>query len=131
MCKTLIFGLLAGLSNLAAADTVYYLDLINTAASNVVSFEVALPGSELFRSVLPAGAPLHGGGDIVRGRHRDAETRRGDDHRSGTRLGGEAVDRMQLDHFVTERPDDAPAARGGAERHRQRAHDLDPGRDLE
>ncbi|TLY51993.1 MAG: hypothetical protein E6K53_05705 [Gammaproteobacteria bacterium] len=63
MCKTLIFGLLAGLSNLAAADTVYYLDLINTAASNVVSFEVALPGSELFRSVLPGGAPLHGGGE--------------------------------------------------------------------
>lgn len=63
MRKFLIFGLLAGLSNLAVASTVYYLDLINTAASSVTSFDIALPGSDRFHSVLPGQVPLRGGGE--------------------------------------------------------------------
>ena len=48
------------------------------------------------------------------------------DHGGRGRLGGEAVDRLQLDHVVAERLDDPPAAGGRAGGHGQRADHLDP-----
>ena len=63
MRKVLFAAFLAGLSNLAAAGTVYYIDLVNTAASSITSFEVALPGSDRFHSILPGLMPLQGGGE--------------------------------------------------------------------
>ncbi len=63
MRKVLVFSLLAVLSNAASADVVYYVDLINTAPNSITSFEVALPGTDRFHSVLPGNAPIHGGGE--------------------------------------------------------------------
>jgi len=49
----------------AYAGTVYYVDIVNTAASDVVSFEVATPGSDRFHAVRLGNAPLHGGGEAA------------------------------------------------------------------
>ena len=51
--KKALFALfaIAG-SQSASAGMVYYLDLVNTASVNVVSFEVAEPGSTRFHSVI-------------------------------------------------------------------------------
>jgi hypothetical protein len=53
---------LAGLVGNARAATVYYLDLVNNAASDVVAFDVARAGSETFHPLLRAGATLRGHG---------------------------------------------------------------------
>lgn len=74
MRKFLIFALLAGASNFASAGTVYYFDLVNTAASTVTAFDIALPRSERFNSILPGNAPLPGGGESV-----TVALRKGDD----------------------------------------------------
>jgi hypothetical protein len=63
MRNTLVFGLLAGLSNAASADVVYYVDLFNTSPRSITSFEIALPGSDRFHSILPGDVPLRGGGE--------------------------------------------------------------------
>jgi hypothetical protein len=47
----------------AFAETVYYIDVVNTSPSNVVAFDAAPAGSTRFRSVLPGNAPLQGGGE--------------------------------------------------------------------
>src|SRR5689334_15048723 len=62
-----------------------------------------------------------GGRDAVGGRYRHAEMRSDRQDRRRARLGRKTVDRMQPHHLVAERLDDAPAARGGASRHRQGA----------
>lgn len=49
----------------AHAGTVYYVDLVNTAASDVVSFEVATPGSDRFHAARLGNTPLRGGGDAT------------------------------------------------------------------
>src|SRR5258708_31399266 len=49
----------------ASAGPVYYVDIVNTAANDVVSFEVAPAGSDRFRSVLLGNAPLRGGGEAA------------------------------------------------------------------
>jgi hypothetical protein len=46
----------------ASAGTVYFLDLVNNAASSVVAFDVARPGSERYHSVLYPEQTLPGGG---------------------------------------------------------------------
>jgi hypothetical protein len=45
------------------AETVYYVDIVNTSPSDVVAFDAAPAGSTHFRSVLPGGARLQGGGE--------------------------------------------------------------------
>ena len=49
----------------------------------------------------------------------------------GGRLGGEAVDRLELDDPMAHRVHDPPAADRGPERQRGRRHDDHPGRDLD
>ena len=65
MRNIVVFVLLAGLSNLAAADTVYYIDMVNTAPSSITSLAMAMPGTNRFQSVLPGETPLRGGGESV------------------------------------------------------------------
>ena len=65
MYKYIFSALTAVAATGAHAGTVYYVDVVNTAASDVVSFEVALPGSDRFHSVLLGSKPLHGGGDAA------------------------------------------------------------------
>jgi hypothetical protein len=60
--SSLFVALLAGASNPARAATVYYVDIVNTAASSIRSFEVARSGSDRFHPVLLGDAPLQGGG---------------------------------------------------------------------
>jgi hypothetical protein len=55
-------ALLVGASA-ASAETVHYIDLINTAKSSILSFAVAPSGSGDFRTVSLGDKPLHGGGD--------------------------------------------------------------------
>ena len=54
----------------------------------------------------------------------------GEQHGCAGSFRSEAVDGMDLHHFMAERFDDAPAAGGGAGAHGQRAQDDDPGRDV-
>ena len=49
------------------------------------------------------------------------------EHGGGGRLGGEAVDGLELHDPLTHRLHDPPAADGGAQRDRRRGHDDDPG----
>ncbi len=49
----------------AFAGTVYYVDIVNTSANDVVSFEVAAAGSGRFHPVLLGKGPLHGGGEAA------------------------------------------------------------------
>lgn len=65
MRNLVVFVLLAGLSNPAAADAVYYIDIVNTAPNNITSLEMALRGSNQFHSILPGNEPVHGGGESV------------------------------------------------------------------
>ena len=53
------------------------------------------------------------------------------DHGGRGRFRGEAVNRLELDHPVSQRPDDPPAAGGRARGHGQRANHLDPDLHLE
>jgi hypothetical protein len=55
-------ALFAGISSPAFAGTVYYIDLINTATTSIVSFEAVLTGSDRYHSVLLGNTPLRGGG---------------------------------------------------------------------
>lgn len=55
-------ALLATTLHAARAGTVYYVDLVNASPSAIVAFDVARPGSDRFRSVLPERAPLQGDG---------------------------------------------------------------------
>lgn len=50
-------------SNAFAADTVHYVDLVNTAPSSIRSFAVAAAGSDAFGDVVLGATPVHGGGD--------------------------------------------------------------------
>ena len=51
-----------------------------------------------------------GSGDIVGGRNRIPRIRRQPNDRRRTGLGRKAIDRMQFDHFVAQRLDNAPTA---------------------
>ena len=62
MRKAILAAFMAGLSNLASAGTVYYLDIVNTAPSSMRSFEVARAGSDRFHPVEMGDVPLQGGG---------------------------------------------------------------------
>ena len=75
--------------------------------------------------------PHDGGRDDVGGGKRDTVIAGYLNDDRGGRLGGESVDRLQLHHFVAERANDAPAARGCARGHRRRAQEDDPRRHLE
>src|SRR6266404_4243242 len=73
------------------------------------------------------GADAHdGSGDVVGGGDGDAEVGGGEDDGGGAGLGGKAVDRMELHHFVAEGPDNAPTADRRAGAHGERANDFDP-----
>ena len=61
MRKFLIGVLFAWQSCLAEAGTVHYVDFVNTSASDIVSFEVARPGSSRFHPVLGRNKRLPGG----------------------------------------------------------------------
>jgi hypothetical protein len=62
MRNILYAAALAAFSNVATAGTVYYLDIVNTASSSIVSLGVARPGSERFHAILVDSKPLQGGG---------------------------------------------------------------------
>jgi len=64
MYKYIFAAMTAVLATPVYAGTVYYVDIVNTAASDVVLFEVAPAGSDRFHSVLGNG-PLHGGGEAA------------------------------------------------------------------
>lgn len=74
MRKILVAAILVTFSDLASAGTVYYLDIVNTAASSITSFEVARAGSSRFHSVLLGDTPLQGGGAAA-----TVSIRKGDD----------------------------------------------------
>ena len=67
-----------------------------------------------------------GGGDGMRGGNGHAKKCGGGQHGSGGGFGGETVDGMEPDHFVSEGLDDAPTADGGAGAHGQSAEHFDP-----
>lgn len=46
----------------AIGASVHYVDVFNTTASSIVSFEAAAAGTERFRSIVLAAGPLQGGG---------------------------------------------------------------------
>ncbi len=48
-------------SSVASAGTVYYVDLVNTATSDIVSLEVARAGSERFHALRLGAVPLQEG----------------------------------------------------------------------
>jgi hypothetical protein len=52
-------------SGVVSADTVYYVDLVNTATSNIVSLEVARTGSERFHALRLGGAPVQRGAAVT------------------------------------------------------------------
>jgi len=58
--RVILAAALTVASSGASAGTVYYVDLVNTTTSSIVSFEVARTGSERFHA-LRLGAPLQGG----------------------------------------------------------------------
>jgi hypothetical protein len=61
--RLLVFAaLLAAFANSASAGVVYYVDLINTSPSDIVSFKVAAAGTDRFHSILLGDRPLQGGG---------------------------------------------------------------------
>lgn len=64
MYKYIFAAVTAVLTTPLFASTVY-VDIINTSASDVVSFEVALAGSDRFHSVLLGKGPLRGGGEAA------------------------------------------------------------------
>ena len=72
-----------------------------------------------------------GGGDDVRGGHGHSEMGGGDQHSGAGGFGGETVNGMEADHFVSKGFDDAPAAHGGAGAHRQGAEDFYPRSDFQ
>src|SRR3954471_23631679 len=55
-----------------------------------------------------------GGGDVVRGGDGNTEERGGKDDGGGAGLGGEAVDWVQLHHFMAQGFDDSPTTNCGA-----------------
>ena len=70
-------------------------------------------------------------GDDVRRRDGHAEMSRADEDGRGRRLGREPMDGLELDHAVTHRVHDPPAADGRPERQRGGRHDDDPDRDFD
>jgi len=63
--KFIFAAMTAVLATPVYASTVYYVDIVNTSANDVVSFEVASAGSDRFHSVLLGNAPLQGGGEAA------------------------------------------------------------------
>ena len=79
--RVFVFGaiaLLAAAASPASAGPVYYLDLVNSSPSSIVSFDVAAAGSERFQSVLTERTmlPGHGASATVAIRKGDAGCRR-------------------------------------------------------
>ncbi len=61
-----IFSAIAAMAATSVhAGTVYYVDIVNTAPNDVVSFEVAPAGSDRFHSVPLNKGPLRGGGEAA------------------------------------------------------------------
>lgn len=60
-------------SNACAADTVHYVDLVNTAPASIRSFGVAAAGSDEFRDVVLGATPVRGGGDSTTIRIADGD----------------------------------------------------------
>lgn len=65
MYKYIFAAVTAVLTTPLYAGTVYYVDIVNTSANDVVSFEVAPAGSDRFHSVLLGKGPLRGGGEAA------------------------------------------------------------------
>jgi hypothetical protein len=59
--RVILAAALAMASSGVGAGTVYYVDLVNTATSNIVALEVARAGSERFHALRLDAAPLHAG----------------------------------------------------------------------
>ena len=60
--RLFLAAMLTAATNCANASTVYYVDLVNTATSSIVSLEAAPAGSSHFRALRFGAAPLAGGG---------------------------------------------------------------------